>query len=70
MVSISALVGDASFLFFKDPDGLTGMAVYRLGKWRGIDRWRGHILHRRRSKRPYLAARKIRIPVVITSEVE
>jgi hypothetical protein len=72
MVSTSVLHTAPRFVLFEDPDGQTGMAVYRLGKWRGINRWRGFVLHRRRSKRPYLEVpgSKVRIPVQIMSEVE
>lgn len=70
MVSMSVLHEAPRFLLFEDPDGETGMAVYRLGKWRGINRFRGYTLEKRRSKRPYLSAGKVRIPVTVVAEVE
>lgn len=70
MVSTSALREPPRFLLFEDPDGQSGMAVYRLGRWRGIDRWRGYVLHRRRSKRPFLAVGNLVVPVTIVAEAE
>lgn len=44
-------------------------ARYQCGRWRGLNRWRGWILERRRSKRPYLAAGDgRRIPVQIVHQ--
>jgi hypothetical protein len=70
MVSTSALHTAPRFLIFELLDGESGMAVYRLGKWRGIDRHRGYILHRRRSKSPFLEVpgSKVRIPVTVMAE--
>lgn len=72
MVRLSVITDGPRFVIFETLDGDSGLAVYRLGKWRGIDRHRGFILHRRRSKRPYLEipGSKVRIPVTIMSEVE
>lgn len=72
MVSTSVLHAAPKFLIFELMDGESGLCVYRLGKWRGIDRFRGHVLHRRRSRRPYLEVpgSNVRTPVTIMSEVE
>jgi len=70
MVSTSALLNAPHFLIFETPDGDSGLAIFRLGKWRGLDRHRGFILCRRRSRRPYLesADGKLRIPVTVMAE--
>jgi hypothetical protein len=71
MISTSVLT-KSRLVLFETPDGDTGGAVYRLGRWRGFDRWRGYYLQRCRSRRPYLetADGKVRIPVTIMSEIE
>ena len=68
MVATSVLLDGPKFLLFECPDGETGMAVYRLGRWRGIDRWRGFELKRRRSRRPFLESGKVRVPVQVMAE--
>jgi hypothetical protein len=52
-------------VYFLDPNGDLNFARYQLGRWRGTNRWRGYVLQRRRSRRPYLEAGSIRVPVRI-----
>ncbi len=52
-------------VYFLDPNGDLNFARYQLGRWRGTNRWRGYVLERRRSRRPYLEAGSIRVPVRI-----
>lgn len=70
MVRLSVLLDGPKLVLFESPDGETGMAAYRLGKWRGIDKWRGWELRRRRSHRSFLANGPLRVPVQIMTEVE
>ena len=67
---VAQTAGGASprLVLFIDVDGDFGSARYQLGRWRGLNRWRGYVLEHRRSQRPYLQAGTDRVPVRVIGD--